>query len=192
MARGDTFVRELRLGGRGIRGLTVVDTHSRYAPATDPRFTYRGEDVVQTLERVCWEIGYPKTIRVDNGSEFISGDLDLWAYQRDAILGFSRPGEPTDNAYIESFNGTFRILDVARQKMEGWCRDYNEVRPHSAIGNKPPILLMNGSGASGPPRVSRRGNSPALRSKIREHLNETLDSPLSWREQGSQVTVHSR
>jgi putative transposase len=49
-------------------------------PATDPRFTYRGEDVVQTLERVCGLIGYPKTIRVDNGSEFISRDLDLWAY----------------------------------------------------------------------------------------------------------------
>lgn len=89
-------------------------------------------------------------------------------------LDFSRPGKPMDNAYIESFNGKFRaeclnqhwflMLDDARQKMEEWplsaiaCnrlpgsgRDYNEVRPHSAIGNKPPITLMNASGASGPP-----------------------------------------
>ncbi|UDL90419.1 IS3 family transposase [Mesorhizobium sp. PAMC28654] len=155
------FVHDQLATGRKLRILTVVDTHSRYAPATDPRFTYRGEDVVQTLERVCREIGYPKTIRVDNGSEFISRDLDLWAYQRDVILDFSRPGKPTDNAYIESFNGKFRAeclnthwfltLDDARQKMEEWRRDYNEVRPHSAIGNKPPISLMNGSGASGLP-----------------------------------------
>lgn len=133
--------------------------HSRYAPATDPRFSYRGEDVVQTLERACQEMGYPKMIRVDNGSEFISRDLDLWAYQRDVVLDFSRPGKPTDNAYIESFNGKFRAeclnqhwfsLDDARQKMEEWRRDCNEVRPHRAIGNKPPISLMNAYGASGP------------------------------------------
>lgn len=139
--------------GRKLRILTIVDTHSRYAPATDPRFSYRGEDVVQTLDRVCREVGYPKTIRVDNGSEFISRDLDLWAYQRDVTLDFSRPGKPTDNAYIESFNGKFRAeclnqhwfltLDDARQKMEEWRIDHNEVRPHSAIGNKSPISLMN-------------------------------------------------
>ena len=88
-------------------------------------------------------------------------DLDLWAYVNDVTLDFSRPGKPTDNAYIGSFNGKFRAeclnqhwfltLDDARQKMEEWRRDYNEVRPHSAIGNKPPITLMNTSGASGPP-----------------------------------------
>ena len=76
------------------------------------------------------------------------------------VLDFSRPGKPTDNSFIESFNGKFRAeclnahwfltLDDARQKMEHWRRDYNEVRPHSAIGNKPPISLMNGSGASHP------------------------------------------
>jgi putative transposase len=98
---------------------------------------------------------------VDNGSEFISRDLHLWAYQRDVVLDFSRPGKPTDNAYIESFNGKFRAeclnqhwfltLDDARQKIDEWRRDYNEVRPHSAIGNKPLTSLMKASGASGPP-----------------------------------------
>ncbi len=58
----------------------MVDTHSRYCPAADARFTYRGEDVVQTLESICRKTGYPRTIRVDNGSQFISRDLDLWAY----------------------------------------------------------------------------------------------------------------
>lgn len=77
--------------------------HSRLCPVTDPRFTYRGEDVVQTLERVCGRIGYPKTIRVDNGSESISRDLDLWAHANDVTLNFSRPGKPTDNGLVECF-----------------------------------------------------------------------------------------
>jgi len=64
----------------------------RFSPAVDPRFSYRGEDVVTTLERVCKYVGYPKTIRVDQVSEFISRDLDIWAYQKDVVLDFSRPG----------------------------------------------------------------------------------------------------
>src|SRR3546814_18970852 len=71
-------------------------------------FSYRGEDVVATLDRVCCCICYPKTIRVDQGSEFVSRDMDLWAYQKGVTLDFSRPGKPTDNAFIEAFNGRFR------------------------------------------------------------------------------------
>ena len=63
---------------------------------------------IAALERVCHEYGYLKAIRVDQGSEFISSDLDLWAYQRDVVLDFSRSGKPTDNSFIESFNGKFR------------------------------------------------------------------------------------
>lgn len=85
-----------------------AELKTRISPAADPRFSYRGEDVVQTLERICGEIGYPKPIRVDQESEFVSRDLDLWAYQRGVVLNFSRPGKPTDNAFIESFNGKFR------------------------------------------------------------------------------------
>jgi putative transposase len=155
------FVHDQLVTGRKIRILTIVDIFSRFSPATDPRFSYRGEDVVQTLERVCSQTGYPKSIRVDQGSEFISRDLDLWAYQKEVILDFSRPGKPTDNAFIESFNGKFRAeclnahwfmsLDDAHQKMEEWRRDYNEVRPHSAIGYKPPVSLINSSSALSPP-----------------------------------------
>lgn len=64
--------------------------------------------VVATLDRVCRQVGYPKTIRVDNGSEFVSRDMDLWAYQRGVTLDFSRPGKPTDNAFIEAFNSKLR------------------------------------------------------------------------------------
>ena len=108
--------------------LTVVDTFSRFSPVLDARFTYRAEDVVQTLDRVCATIGYPKTIRVDQGTEFVSRDLDIWAYVRGVTLDFSRPGKPTDNAFAEAFNSRVRAecmnahrfltLAVAREKME--------------------------------------------------------------------------
>ena len=129
------------------RVLTVVDTFSRYVPVLDARFSYRGEDVVQTLERVCAKTGYPTTIRVDQGSEFVSRDLDLWAYTYDVTLDFSRPGKPTDNAFIEAFNSKLRAeclnshwfmsLEDAREKLEDWRRYYNEDRPHSGIGQIP-------------------------------------------------------
>lgn len=154
------FVHDQLATGKKLRILTVVDTHSRYCPATDPRFAYRGEDVLQTLEKVCGEVGYPKTIRVDNGSEFISRDLDLRAYANDVTLDFSRPGKPTDNGVFEAFNGRFRAeclnahwfmtLADAREKLDDWRRDLGEVRPHSAIGCNVPIDVHNPGDAAGP------------------------------------------
>lgn len=154
------FVHDQLATGRKLRILTVVDTHSRFCPATDPRFSYRGEDVVQTLEHVCGRVGYPKTIRVDNGSEFISRDLDLWADANGVTLDFSRPGKPTDNGFIEAFNSKLRTeclnahwfmtLADAREKLEDWRRDYNEVRPHSAIGYNVPIAAHNPGGETSP------------------------------------------
>ncbi|WP_246740211.1 IS3 family transposase [Mesorhizobium loti] len=131
------FVHDQLATGKKIRVLTVVDTFSRYVPVLDPRFSYRAEDMVRALEQVCPKIGYPKTIRVDQGSEFVSRDLDLWAYAKGVTLDFSRPGKPTDNAYIEAFNGRFRAeclnahsfltLADAAEKLEDWRRYYNPV-----------------------------------------------------------------
>jgi putative transposase len=161
------FVHDQLFDGRKIRALTIVDTLSRLSPAVDVRQSYRGKDVVETLERGAAEFGYPKTIRVDNGPEFVSKELDLWAYMKGVTLDFSRPGKPTDNAFIESFNGKFRAeclnanwflsLDEARAKCEAWRRDSNEVRPHSAIGNKTPMELhrMTASPASGSSEEAR-------------------------------------
>ncbi len=80
------FVHDQLATGRKLRILTVVDTYSRYCPVIDPRFSYLGEDVVNTLERVCSETGYPKVIRVDQGTEFVSRDMDLWAYQKGVVI----------------------------------------------------------------------------------------------------------
>jgi len=94
------FVHDQLATGHKIRVLTVVDTFSRFCPVVDPRFSYRGEDVVAALEQACRSVGYPRTIRVDQGSELISRDLDLWAYQKGVELDFSRPGKPTENARV--------------------------------------------------------------------------------------------
>ena len=155
------FVHDQLATGRKLRVLTILDIFSRFSPALEPRFNFSGADVVRVLEEVCKEVGFPAAIRVDQGSEFVSRDLDLWAYQRGVTLDFSRPGKPTDNAFIESFNGKFRAeclnahwfmtLDDARRKCEAWRRDYNEERPHSAIGNKVPIELVDRSAACGLP-----------------------------------------
>ena len=163
------FVHDQLALGNKIRVLTVVDIFSKFSPVIDPKFSYRAEDVVRTLERVCGVIGYPRTIRVDQGSEFVSRDLDLWAYAHNVTLDFSRPGKPTDNAFIEAFNSKvrseclnahwFMSLDDARSKLEDWRRYYNEERPHSGIGQMTPILLHNPDGASSPPKGSEAENS---------------------------------
>ena len=150
------FMSDQLVDGRRIRILTIIDTFSRLALATDARQSYRGPDVVETLERVTAAYGKPKSIRVDQGPEFVSKALDLWAYLNGVTLDFSRPGKPTDNAFIESFNGSFRAeclnaswflsLADARSKCESWRADYNEVRPHSSIGQKTPVELAKSSG----------------------------------------------
>ncbi len=144
-----------------LRVLAVVDIFSRFSPVLDARFSYRGEDVVQVLDEACSVVGHPKTIRVDQGSEFVSRDLDLWAYARGVTLDFSRPGKPTDNAFAEAFNSRVRAeclaahwflsLADAREKLEAWRSHYNEDRLHGSIGQKPPIALHNSGGAASPP-----------------------------------------
>ena len=89
-------------------GPDALDALSRLSPAIDVRPHYRGTDVVETLERVTGTHGTPKTIRLDNGPEFISKSLDLRAWLNGVTLDFSRPGKSTDNAFVESFNGSFR------------------------------------------------------------------------------------
>lgn len=115
-----------------------------------PVWRYAGRD----------QFAYPKTIRVDQGSEIVSRGMDLLAYQRGVALDFSRPGKPTDNAFIEAFNGQFRaeclnthwfltLADTA-EKLEAWRRYCNEERPHGAIGNNVPTMLTKSGGAASP------------------------------------------
>ena len=142
------FVADALFDGRKLRMLTVVDCYTRECLAIDVGQSLKGEDVVESLNRICAERGRPRTIKTDNGSEFISKAMDRWAYERSVELDFSRPGKPTDNARVESFNGRLRqeclnahwflSMDDAKAKIGAWRRDYNENRPHSALGWIPP------------------------------------------------------
>lgn len=95
------------------------------------------------MTRIAAARGAPRTIRVDKGPEFISTTLDRWAYQNGVTLDFSRPRKPTDNAFVESFNGLLRgeCLNAhwflspadARAEIEAWGRGYHDSRPHTAI-----------------------------------------------------------
>jgi len=150
------FVSDQLYNGKRFRTLTIVDTFSRECLAIYVGQAIQGTDVVNVLETLQATRGKPEYIRVDNGPEFISKALDFWAYQEGVRLQFSRPGKPTDNAYIESFNGSFRdeclrtnwflSLDDAKEKIETWRRDYNEYRPHSSLGNRTPLEFAGSQG----------------------------------------------
>ncbi len=138
------FVADALFDGRKLRMLTVVDLYTRECLAIDVGQSLKGEDVVRTLNGITAQRGLPRTIKTDNGSEFISKVMDKWAYERGVELDFSRPGKPTDNAAVESFNGRLRqeclnahwflSLADAQAKIGAWRQDYNESRPHSSLG----------------------------------------------------------
>jgi putative transposase len=142
--------------GRRIWVLTMVDTYSRICPALRVCRVARAVEVIAALDAAVQRYGMPQVIRLDQGCQFTSRELDLWAYAKGVVLDFSRPGKPTDNAHAEAFNARFRAeclsqhwfldLDDARAKVESWRIDYNEVRPHSAIGDRSPMALISAPG----------------------------------------------
>jgi putative transposase len=168
------FMSDQLFNGQRFRLLTLVDNFSRESLAVEVGQRLTGDDVVKALERVSGVRGAPETIRVDNGPEFISRSLDLWAYWNGVKLDFSRPGKPTDNALIESFNGKLRqeclnqhwflSLEDANEKVESWRRDYNQHRPHSALGNVPPKEFATSA------RALQTGLAPSASALARPHL----------------------
>jgi len=125
-----------------------VDVFTRESLEIEVGRSLKGEDVVGALNRIRLQRGAPKMLFCDNGSEFTSQIMDLWTYQNGVQIDFSRPGKPTDNAYVESSNGTFRAecldahwfatLTEAKLVIEAWRREYNESRPHRALGERTP------------------------------------------------------
>ncbi len=139
------FVSDALSTGRRIRMLTVVDCYSRESVAIHVDHSQPSRTVTAILDGVIAQRGTPGIITVDNGPEFTSQHLDEWAFTRKIQLDFIRPGRPTENGYIESFNGKLRdecldanwfaSLQEAREIIESWRKDYNETRPHSSLGN---------------------------------------------------------
>ena len=142
------FVHDALSDGSAFRVLTVVDQWSRWSPILEVAKSMSGATVAEALDRAIAQHGKPRTITVDHGTEFTSRALDEWAYQRGVELDFIRPGKPTENGFVESFNGKLRdeclnanqflSIDDARCKIEAWRIDYNELRPHSSLGQRSP------------------------------------------------------
>ena len=155
-ARSLDFIHDQLSGGSKFRALTVVDIYSREGLAIELGQRLRSEHVVEVLNRLVRQRGAPSYLFADNGAEFTGQLVDLWAYHHGVRIDFSRPGRPTDNAFIETFNGSLRdecfnlhwftTLAEAKVIVEAWRRDYNESRPHMALGHRTPqeYLLHNG------------------------------------------------
>lgn len=147
------FVHDQLLDGRRFRVLTVIDQWSRESVLLEAGFALTGQSVAAALERVAASRPLPKAITVDHGTEFTSRALDEWAWRRGVELAFITPGRPMENGLCESFNGRLRdeclnanefvSLDDAKARIEAWRRDYNEHRPHSALGHLTPSEYAN-------------------------------------------------
>jgi putative transposase len=146
--------------GRRFRTFNVIDDFNREALAIEVDFSLQAERVVRVLDRIASWRGLPKKLRLDNGPELISLALAEWAEQKGVSLEFIRPGKPMQNGFIERFNRSYReavldmyifqTLDEVREQSARWVKEYNEERPHEALGNLTPreFLLTNNPDAS--------------------------------------------
>jgi putative transposase len=147
------FVHDRLANGRRIRCLSIVDDFTRESLALEVDTSLSGFRVARVLDEIGKRRPFPKMIRVDNGPEFTSIAMDVWAQKNDVKLAFIQPGKPVQNAYVESFNGRFRdeclndhwftTLYQAKTLIEQWRKDYNAVRPHSALGYISPTQFVN-------------------------------------------------
>ena len=143
------FMSDMLASGRRFRTFNLLDDFSRESLAIEAAFSISSEEVTRVLDRIALERGYPEAIVVDNGPEFTSRALDVWACRHGVRLHFIQPGKPNQNAFIESFNRTFRdeclnknwFLDIqdARRAIENFRIDYNTERGHSSLGRVPPV-----------------------------------------------------
>lgn len=143
------FMSDALWDGRKIRLLNIIDDYNREVLNIETDSSFPALKVIRCLEEICYMRGYPEKIRVDNGPEFISSKLDMWCKENKIQLIFIQPGSPTQNAYIERFNGTFRrdvlnayvfkSLTEVREITEEWIKDYNFNRPHKSLKNKSPM-----------------------------------------------------
>lgn len=158
------YTQDALASGRKFRTLNLMDGYTREAVAIETDTSLPGARVVRVLEGLRARRGLPRQIVVDNGTEFTSRVVDQWAHQRGVQLHFIDPGKPAQNAFIESFNGKFRdeclnenwfvSLAEAREKIETWRKDYNRVRPHSALGYQTPEEFAARHGPAAPAAVS--------------------------------------
>lgn len=146
------FIFDRLASGRQLKVLTMTDHFSKMIPDLSVAHSIRGFDVVAVLDRLAKIGRKPKTIVVDNGSEFRSKAMARWARANDVKLHFIQPGKPQQNAFIESFNSRFRAecleqnlfetIEEAGLLIRKWKSDYENIRPHSSLGGLPPAEFV--------------------------------------------------
>ena len=142
------FMHDALTCGRRFRTFNVVDDFNREALAIEIDLNIPAQRVVRVLARIVASRGYPLKLRMDNGPELVSVTLAQWAEEHHVELEFIRPGKPTENAFIEHFNRTyrteildfylFRTLNEVREITECWLTEYNCERPHESLNNLTP------------------------------------------------------
>jgi putative transposase len=147
------FMSDSLWDGRTYRLLNILDDYNREMLRIVADISLPALRVTRALEELAQERGLPQMIRVDNGPEFISRQLDVWCRDRKIQLAFIQPGKPMQNGFIERCNGSirrellnayvFRTLDDVRELSEKWRMDYNTNRPHKALNYRSPIELLN-------------------------------------------------
>ncbi len=142
------FIHDRLFGGRAFRTLSMEDEFSRSGLALEMSFSFPSRSVTAVLDSVAAIYGYPKYLRIDNGTELTSKLMQLWSEEHDVELLFIQPGKPTQNAYIESFNGRvrsellnahwFHTLAEAQTNGHAWMHGYNTTHAHSSLGYRTP------------------------------------------------------
>jgi len=175
------FMTDALSSGRRFRTLNIVDDYTREAVAIEVDTSLGGVRVVRVLEELKARRGLPLKIRSDNGPEFVSRAVDQWAYEQGLRWHTIQPGRPMENGYVESFNGRMRDeclnenwfgdLAEARRTIEGWRQDYNQVRPHSALGYRTPEEFAQNAATTG---CGKDGGAAALENASRFPLSPSL------------------
>jgi transposase InsO family protein len=142
------FVHERTHDGGALRMLVIVDEYTRACLSIDVARSLTSEDVLHRLADLFTRRGTPAYLRSDNGPEFTAGAVREWLAKVEVQSLFIEPGSPRENGYVESFNGKFRdellngeifyTLWEAKVIVERWRQEYNQIRPHSALGYRPP------------------------------------------------------
>lgn len=177
------FMSDSLTDGRRIRVFNVLDDYNREALMTKVGISFPAQRVTRLLNQLVEERGKPKYIRCDNGTEFTAKDFVGWADYHNVKVIFIQPGKPTQNAYVERFNKSFRrgVLDAylfntisqAQEQADTWTYDYNYHHPHKSLGRKTPKELwedfVNSGKLSEFTTINKSNND-----KIKELLNLEL------------------
>jgi putative transposase len=154
------FVTDVLDNSRRFRGFNVIDDYNREALFIEIDYSLPSNRIIWVLNHLINKKGKPKRIRMDNGPEFIAKIAENWSIMHQIEFIYIQPGKPTQNAFIERFNGSYRrgvlnkyifeTLDQVREQTQIWMDDYNHERPHDALGKIPPIKYaeINSKGAS--------------------------------------------